>query len=340
MNSYDPGSNAGGYNGNLYQHPFAITIALGTSPGTGNCFVQPGWVFCIKDGRIYNRCQVQTGSPLTNLGDPFLGETMPPIALQDNKTLWLKVEFTELSIVDKCSVVYETEENAKDSNLIRWIRIAKTYASGLVDQYLKENVFIEAPVLRGNSRVSKFSNTQVTVGGNSVVWNNFVFDFDSLEEGVEVVGNNKLDTWKTYAVGSTSFADVADGDVIYLKVHIEQVVSYLFFQLRTSNKYFIGGTSLPSHAWTRKTVAYFNATSGASYVKYNTTLPAPSNEFFLLPVAKLHVESGVLTIEQLLHDPVIVYPMMSLVDTHGGSDNAGIDYGSPWDPDYTEPPPP
>ena len=151
-------NHAGRSHGDLYMHPFKVLVA------NNLVRVIPGRVYTLADGRMHDAFVVQLSS--TDLGDPFLLQTMPTLAVQNNAWLWVKVEFDpDDGSVVSADVVYETEANAQDTYEIRWIKLAKTYSSGLVEQILKENIFISCPDDGMFFKVSKVSNSSVTVQG-------------------------------------------------------------------------------------------------------------------------------------------------------------------------------
>jgi hypothetical protein len=192
-------------------HPFKVLVA------NNLVRVIPGRVYTLSDGRVHDAFVVQLSS--TDLGDPFLLQTMPTLAVQNNAWLWVKVEFDpDDGSVVSADVVYETEANAQDTYEIRWVKLAKTYSSGLVEQILKENIFISCPDDGMFFKVSKVSNSQVTVQGGQVLR----VDYSSLSSigtssfpSTNFILNNNL---APLEILGASFGTVAADDEIWLRL--------------------------------------------------------------------------------------------------------------------------
>lgn len=205
----------GATHGDVNMHPFKVLVA------NGLVYVVSGKVYALKDSRVHDAVTIKLSA--TDLGDPFLNETMPTIAVQNDKWLWLKVEFDPDDVsVSSADIVYETEANAIDTYILRWVKIAKTFTSGLVQQVLKENVFLVGESDAPWFSVLKTGNDSVTVSGGHIS----TVDYSGLGSLGGTFPSSYLSglalPMAPVIVAGLSFASLVDGDEVWLKLEYTQ----------------------------------------------------------------------------------------------------------------------
>lgn len=222
QNSRDTGGRG---HGDTYMHPFRVMIS------NNNVYVYPGWVYAGKNGRAYDKCEVKIST--TALGDPFLGVAMPYLALETG-ILWIKVTFASNGLLSSALIEYATEGVAKDTALVKYIRLAKTYTSRLVEQYLKSDVFVGlAEVNHKYFAVTQGTGVSISASAGKILYS-----------VLPVVPSTGIGTqaFNTFDVASVTDESVTDGQYVVVRTSWSASVSgTVYHKLATDSGLTEGG---------------------------------------------------------------------------------------------------
>ncbi len=291
--------------GDTFTHPFKVLV------GNNKAYVWPGFVYTNANGRKYDKNDVKIGSNV--LGNPFTGTGLQSLTLSDG-VLWLKVTFNAAGQFDNAVIDYKDPDDAIDTGTVKYVRLAQT-TGNLVEQYLYDNVFVEAEPPDRGFRITQSDATHVKVSAGTIidmVGQDFTIadpthDGDGLWQGSPAVPG-KLG--RRVEIEESDPIGVDDGSIVWLKLRYTGIDG-------ASDGYTTGGTvstglelSGDNVVMSVKMAMATSLLLGVDYVVTGSgdPLPTDSQEAQHIKFAIIGITDDVMSIRPLLPEGTMVLP--------------------------------